>query len=75
MNRGSFIKSLFIVAASPKILANIEASPLVETKLNTAILFKNLNYLQADFYKGIIAKYGNQEYLLVMERLGSNTLK
>jgi hypothetical protein len=75
MNRGSFIKSLFIVAASPKILATIEASPLVETKLNSANLFKDLNYLHADFYKGMIAKYGNQDYLLIMQQLGSNTLK
>jgi len=72
MNRGSFIKSLFIVAASPKILANIEASPLIETKLSTANLFKDLNFLHADFYKGMIAKYGNQDYLLTMEQLGLN---
>lgn len=69
MNRGNFIKSLFIASISPKILGqlNIEKEPIFEN--STKKLFEDLNLLAPTYYKQMLEKYGNESYIQTMNQL------
>lgn len=64
MDRGSFIRSLFVVAAAPKIIGEIDLSPKV---FPTTSLFNDLNLLIPEYQTALIAKYGNENYSMIME--------
>lgn len=58
MNRVSFLRSLFLVVASPKVLAEIRINP----PQPTATLFKDLQVMKPHYYRDIVAKYGNGNF-------------
>jgi hypothetical protein len=65
MNRGHFFKSLLTLAVAPKIISEIDFNKK-SNKLgckNHKSLFKKLNYLDTNYYKQMVAKYGNESYL------------
>ncbi len=41
----------------------------------TTGIFNELNFVIPDYIPGIIAKYGNSKYMLIMEILGRSTVK
>lgn len=69
MDRSSFLRSLFIVAAAPKMLAKINLTPKTPP-INT--LFKDLNFVIPDYYNKMVAKYGDTNFFLVMESLDNS---
>lgn len=65
MNRSTFLKSLFILAASPKVLAEISRKP----KVSTAGLFNDLNFVIPEYIPKLCEKYGDVSFYEVMQRL------
>lgn len=70
MDRSSFLRSLFVVAAVPKILAKID---LTQKKLPINGLFKDLNFVCPDYVDRVVAKYGETSFLMSMELLGKES--
>lgn len=71
MNRGSFLRSLFIVAASPKILAEINIKP----KIAPSALFNDLKVIIPDFIPSMIAKYGNEDFTWWLTEYGKHPIE
>lgn len=65
MNRSSFLKTLFILAASPKVLAVISRKP----KVSTTSLFQDLNFVIPEYIPKLCEKYGDVSFYELMERL------
>ncbi len=72
MNRSSFLRSLFVVVASPKIIAQLDFTPNPEATSN---MLKGMNLLVPDYYNKLIQKYGNQNYTLMMDILNKQTVE
>lgn len=70
MNRKSFLKSLLALSLSP-LVTPLEKYLSVKSPMPiTPNLFNELNFIIADYYlPGIIAKYGNENYTLLLEDL------
>lgn len=71
MNRKSFLKGLFGLAIAPKLISEInwEAAAKVAQPTTSALL-TDLNLLIPDFYKSMVAKYGNENsYSMLVEYL------
>jgi hypothetical protein len=72
MKRSSFIKSLFMLAASPKILAEVEPQTIVARYSGVeqpSGLVSQLSTMSGDFYQKMIDKYGGDNYGLFIEVL------
>jgi len=61
MKRSLFLKSLFAIALSPKILAEIEFKK-VPAITGSSELFKNLQLLTPSYYKSYVEKYGSEDF-------------
>ncbi len=66
MDRSSFIKSLFVVAAAPKIIGELNLTPV---KPVTSVLFNDMHFMIPDYLPTIIKKYGNEDYTILMKVL------
>jgi hypothetical protein len=70
MNRAGFLKSILILAASPKVIAEMEFKPPLLMADSTKCLFSDLQLLTPHYYKSYIEKYGNVNYPTMMEIMG-----
>jgi len=71
MTRGSFFKSLAAAIIAPNIVIGI--SQKLATKNITSFngsLINDLNLITPHFYRDMVRKYGQDNYLLVAEILG-----
>lgn len=63
MNRQSFLKCLLGIAASPKIISEIDFEPPLVSKLGaTTSLFNDLIFVVPDYMPQLIEKYGNTSW-------------
>lgn len=70
MNRSTFLKSLFLLAASPKVLAEIKTVP----KVPASALFNDLNFVTPHYYADLVAKYGDVSFFDVMTEMGKHPI-
>lgn len=69
MERKSFFKALLGLIVAPSLIKDINWDvPKVQT---TGALFNDLNLIIPDYIPQLMAKYGNESYLLVWEILGN----
>lgn len=61
-----------MLAAAPKIISEIDLSPVKALHPNAA-LFNDLNFVIPDYIPSLMAKYGNDNYALVMELIGKES--
>jgi len=72
MNRRYLIKSILGLAAAPKILAEMNFEPPITPKpLLTKSLIKDMQLITPQYYKGIVEKYGNENWALTAEQFQS----
>lgn len=73
MDRRSVIKSLFTLALAPKIITEIEFKPPVVYPVlgRNATLFNNLQLLNPRWMPAIIEKYGNDDFVSLMNEMGT----
>ena len=57
MNRSSFLKSLFVLVASPKMLVELKAAPKPVIK---AGIFNDLTFVIPDYIPKLMEKYGSR---------------
>lgn len=73
MNRGSFLRNLFGAAAAIVIAPAVKMLPIAQTAaLPTAInasLFNDLNFIIPEWYPKMVEKYGNSNYMEMVEWL------
>lgn len=74
MDRSSFLRSLFIISVSPSVILKLDVSPLIENKANTSKLLDDLKMLTPRWYSSYMQKYGNLDYTLLMEQLGTKQI-
>jgi hypothetical protein len=67
MNRSTFLKSLFLLAASPKVLAEIKMAP----KPIYSNIFNDLQFVIPDWTKQIVEKYGAENYTAMLDCIGN----
>lgn len=67
MNRGQFLRSLFVLAASPKVLAEIKHKTKVASSL-----FKDLQLVTPNYYKHYVEKYGSEDFTWWLNELTKN---
>lgn len=70
MDRASFLRSLFVAAAAPKII--VEAAKDIVSRKQSMGLIQELNTLTPDFYRQLIRKYSDDNYYLFMQMMDSN---
>lgn len=66
MNRRSVIRSILGLAVAPKILAEIDFKPVIAPAAMTH-LFKDLQFVIPDWVPRIIEKYGNNDFIAIMQ--------
>jgi hypothetical protein len=59
MNRSSFLKSLFVLAASPKVLAELQTQPKIV--MNPGI-FNDLRFVIPEWIPELCKKYGSENF-------------
>lgn len=76
MERKSFIRSLITLAVAPKLIAELNI-PAVAAPLPagpTTLLFSQLHFVVPDYMPALIAKYGNDDFLTIMNEIGNGPL-
>lgn len=58
MNRASFLRSLFVLGIAPKIISQLDLSPVINVNSGRQV-FSDLNLLPPIWYKSLIKKYAN----------------
>lgn len=71
MNRGSFLRSLFVIAASPKILAEIHIQP----KVAPSALFHDLKMVIPEWVPLLVEKYGDENFTWWLSEFSNHSLK
>ncbi len=68
MTRSSFLKSLFLVAASPKVLAEIQRAP---KPVNSGVIFGDMRFANPDYMEMFVEKYGATDFIGILKATGS----
>lgn len=63
MNRSTFLKSLFVLAASPKVLAEISRQPKAVV---TSGIFNDLQFVIPEYIPALCKKYGEVNVMYAM---------
>jgi hypothetical protein len=70
MKRGQFLRSLFIVVAAPKVLAEVNIAPAKEA-YKSSTLFSELNFVTPKYQAMLVEKYGNESYSMFLDMMSS----
>lgn len=72
MDRSSFLKSLFVLVASPKLLAELKTAP---KPVITPGIFNDLQFVIPDYMPKLMEKYGDKSFYALMKEATESDIK